>query len=169
MNRSILFVGVAILLLGFALIGSPIAITGHEQWDLMQEAGLFFLAPAFAVMLVGAISDDPRVTTVGGAFGNPDADLERSSLSRPAADSRSGLEYHPLEPVRCRFCSAIVPAELAQCPRCARARDCRTCGRSLGMVLERVTCPRCARAEPFCNCPHLPPRSIARGGPARLG
>jgi hypothetical protein len=109
-------------------------------------------------MLIGAISDDPTVTTVGGAFGNPDVDLVRRP-NRPAGPTRTGLPYHPNEPVRCRFCGAIITADLSQCPRCARARECRTCARPLGTVLGRVTCPSCARTEALCNCPHLPPRA----------
>jgi hypothetical protein len=164
MNRTILGMGVAILLVGFALIGYPIAVTGQEQFDLFQEIGLFFLAPAFGVMLIGAISDDPRVTTVGGAFGNPEVDQMRPEEKR-SAPVRAGLAYHPHESVRCRFCGAIVTADLSQCPRCARPRECRTCGRPLGTVLNRVTCPLCARAEALCNCPHLPPRTPT--GPVR--
>ncbi|HTW39316.1 MAG TPA: hypothetical protein VMF04_00410 [Thermoplasmata archaeon] len=164
MNRTILGMGVAILLIGFALIGYPIAVTGQEQFDPIQELGLFFLAPAFGVMLIGAISDDPRVTTVGGAFGNPEVDLTRRPTKAPVA-TRTGIPYHPHEPVRCRFCGAIITADLSQCPRCARARECRTCGRPLGTVLNRVTCPMCARAEALCNCPHVPPR--APTGPVR--
>jgi hypothetical protein len=158
MNRTILGMGIGILLVGFGFIGYPIATTGAEQFDLFQEIGLFFLAPAFGVMLIGAISDDPRVTTVGGAFGNPEVDLMRRPTKVPTA-TRTGLPYHPREPVRCRFCGAIITADLAQCPRCARARECRTCGRPLGVVLGRVTCPMCARAEALCNCPHLPVRA----------
>jgi hypothetical protein len=167
MNRSILGVGVGILLVGIALIGYPIAVTGAEQFDFEQEAGLFFLAPAFAVMLIGAISDDPGVTTVGGAFGNPDVDAERARTARAAPTTKPSLAYHPHEAVRCRYCSAIIAADLALCPRCARPRDCRTCGRPLGMVLNRPTCPACARPEPFCNCPHLPPRTPTGPGLGR--
>ncbi|MGB6442202.1 MAG: hypothetical protein WBF81_02765, partial [Thermoplasmata archaeon] len=68
------------------------------------------------------------------------------------------LQYNPREPVRCRYCGSLVAFDLAQCPRCARARECRTCSRPLGVVLDRATCPLCARAEALCNCPHLPSR-----------
>jgi hypothetical protein len=159
MNRSIMYVGVAILLCGFALLAFPIATTGQEQFDLEQEAGLFFFPPALAVLLVGSISDDPRVTTVGGAFGNPDAEAPRAGTGRPSGERSRRLTYHPHEPVRCRHCSAIIPADLARCPRCARARECRSCGRPLEVVAETVTCPGCSRPEAFCNCPHLPPRT----------
>jgi hypothetical protein len=163
MNRTILLVGIGIFLAGCALIASPIALTGQEEFTLAQEAGLFFLAPAFAVMLVGSISDDPRITTVGGAFGNPDAG-QPSSRTRAGAVKPTPLAYHPHEPVRCRNCSVIIPADLARCPRCGRTRECRSCGRPLGIVLDRPTCPACARPEPFCNCPHLPPRAVATSG-----
>lgn len=166
MNRTILGMGIGILLVGFILIGYPIAVTGQEQFDLFQEIGLFFLAPAFGVMLIGAISDDPRVTTIGGAFGNPEVDLTRRP-AKPAGPTRTGLPYHPNEPVRCRFCGAIITADLSQCPRCARARECRTCGRPLGTVLERPTCPLCARTEALCNCPHVPVRPPVGPGRAR--
>jgi hypothetical protein len=164
MNRSILLVGIGIFLAGCALIASPIALTGQEEFTLAQEAGLFFLAPAFAVMLVGSISDDPRITTVGGTFGNRDADAARAAETRSNVSRSGGLTYHPHESVRCRTCSAIIAADLAQCPRCARARECRTCARPLGVVLERPTCPACARPEALCNCPHLPPRTTSASG-----
>lgn len=166
MNRSIILVGVGILLVGFALMSFPIAVTGHEQFDLEQEAGLYFLPPAMAVLLIGSISDDPRVTTIGGAFGNPDAE-PRPSGRVVATPFRTGLTYHPKEPVACRYCSTIIASDLSQCPRCARARDCRSCGRPLGVVLERVTCPECARPEAFCNCPRLPPRPGTSGALGR--
>ena len=164
MNRTTIGMGCAILLVGIALIAYPIAVTGQEQFDLVQEIGLFFLAPAIGVVVIGAISDDPRSTTVGGTFGNPDVALTRRPTKAPLP-TRTGLPYHPKEPVRCRFCGAIITADLSQCPRCARPRECRTCGRPLGTVLNRVTCPLCARPEALCNCPHLPARTPT--GPVR--
>jgi hypothetical protein len=159
MNRSILLIGVGLLLFAFALMSFPIATTGHEQFDLEQEGGIYLIAPALAIVLIGSISDDPRRTTIGGTFGNPEADVRRPTVD-PAARERRGLGYNPREPVRCRYCSSIVPSELAQCPRCARSRDCRTCHRPLGIVLDRPTCPLCARPEPLCNCPQIPVRAV---------
>jgi hypothetical protein len=159
MNRSIVALGAGIFLLALGLIASPIALLGHEQFTLGQELGLYLIAPALAVVLIGSISDDPRVTTVGGAFGNPDVALERPARSRAPIVGVRPLTYHPNEAVPCRYCSTIIPPDLAQCPRCARARECRSCGRPLGIVLDRATCPACARPEPFCSCPHLPPRT----------
>lgn len=163
MNRTILLIGIGIFLGGCAFIASPIALTGQEEFTLGQEAGLFFLAPAFAVMLVGSISDDPRITTVGGTFGNPDAG-QPSAKIRAGAGTHPALPYHPHEPTRCRSCSAFIAADLARCPRCARTRECRSCGRPLGIVLDRPTCPECARPEPLCNCPRLPPRARTTSG-----
>ncbi|MGC2359669.1 MAG: hypothetical protein WA691_05115 [Thermoplasmata archaeon] len=167
MNRSIVFIGVGIFVVGLALISFPIAVTGQEQFDLEQESGLFFIAPAMAFLLVGAISDDPRVTTIGGTLGNPEFDRKPDAVDRPAAHVRSALGYNPREPVRCRHCSTIISFDLAQCPRCARPRECRGCGRPVGIVLDRVTCPSCAREEPFCNCPHLPPRPVTASARSR--
>jgi hypothetical protein len=158
MNRSIVGVGGGILVLAFVLLSFPIAFTGQEQFDLEQEAGLYFIAPALAVILIGAISDDPRVTTIGGAFGNPDMPSPRAETRRGPGAAARPLTYHPNEAVPCRFCPTIIAPDLAQCPRCARARACRSCGRPLGIVLERATCPACARPEPFCSCPRLPTR-----------
>ncbi|MCI4339110.1 MAG: hypothetical protein L3J68_02095 [Thermoplasmata archaeon] len=158
MNRAILGVGAGILVLGIALIAFPIAFTGQEQFDLEQEAGLYFIPPAMAVLLIGSISDDPRLTTVGGAFGNPDAPGPRAEERRGAARPGTGLTYHPREPVGCHYCSTIIAADLAQCPRCSRPRECRSCGRPLGIVRDAATCPGCTRPEALCNCPRLPPR-----------
>src|SRR5580658_7234851 len=99
MNRAILGVGAGILVLAIALIAFPIAFTGQEQFDLEQEAGLYVIPPAMAVLLVGSISDDPRSTTVGGAFGNPDAAGSKSDERRGAARPNVGLTYHPREAV----------------------------------------------------------------------
>ncbi len=159
MNRSIVGLGAGIFLLALGLIASPIALLGHEAFTLEQEIGLYVIAPALAVILIGAIADDPRVTTVGGAFGNPDVALERLGRARPPGPPLRPLTYHPNEAVACRYCASIIQPDLAQCPRCGRARDCRTCGRPLGIVLERATCPACAQPEPFCRCPRLPPRA----------
>ncbi|HTZ61627.1 MAG TPA: hypothetical protein VMC82_03165 [Thermoplasmata archaeon] len=167
MNRAIIGVGAGIFVLAIAFIAYPIAVTGQEQFDLEQEAGLYLIPPALAVALVGAISDDPRVTTIGGAFGNPDLEPRRPPPRRGPIDAGVPLAYHPNEAVACRYCSTVIAPDLAQCPRCARARPCRTCGRPLGIVLERATCPACARPEPFCSCPRLPARPAPSAARAR--
>jgi|HubBroStandDraft_1064217.scaffolds.fasta_scaffold00240_20 hypothetical protein len=165
MNRSIILIGVGILLFGFILIAFPIAVTGQEQFDIEQEAGIYFIPPALAVLLVGSISEDPRTTTVAGTLGNPDLKVGRTSPARPTTPAARGLGYNPRESANCRYCYSMIPFDLARCPRCARARECRTCHRPLGSVLDRATCPTCARPEALCNCrvlPARPPATVAR-------
>jgi hypothetical protein len=163
MNRSIAWCGVVLILLGFMLVAYPIVITGAEQLDVEQEFG-FLLAPVgLVVVMLGALALDPARTTVGGAFGNPETALTRPGHA-PPVEPRARRLFNPHEPVSCRYCRTVITSDLAQCPRCARARDCRNCGRPLGLVNDRVTCPTCARTEMFCNCPQLvrpstPPRS----------
>jgi hypothetical protein len=161
-------VGLGILAFGVVLIAYPIAVTGGEQFDLEQEVGIYLIPPALAVSLVGAISTDPRGTTVGGAFGNPDVRLERSSVRAPPG-APGPLRYNPSEPARCRYCPTIIPPELAQCPRCARARECRTCNRPLGLVLDRATCPACGLPEARCRCAHLPLKPVPSAARGRRG
>jgi hypothetical protein len=165
MNRSMILVGVGILLFAFALIAFPIATTGQEQFDLEQEAGIYLIPPALAVVLVGSIAIDPRGTTIGGTFGNPDQKLERTAPR--AAGPPTALLYNPNEPARCRYCFSIIAPELAQCPRCARARECRTCNRPLGLVLDRATCPACGLPESRCRCPRLTLKSTTSVARAR--
>jgi len=154
MNRSIAYGGVGVIVLGFILVAFPIVVTGAEQLDLEQEAG-FLLAPVgLVVVMLGALALDPARTTVGGAFGNPETALQRGTAGT-TVEPRQRRIFNPHEPVNCRYCRTIITADLTQCPRCARARDCRSCGRPLGLVNDRPTCPTCGRAEPFCNCPLL--------------
>jgi hypothetical protein len=159
MNRSIILVGVGIFALAIGLIAFPILVTGAEQFDLEQELGLYVIAPALAVILIGAVSTDPRGTTIVGTFGNRDERLDRAAERRSPAAAPSSL-YNPHEPARCRYCGSIVPPELAQCPRCARARECRTCNRPLGFVLDRATCPTCGLPESRCRCVRIPLRPV---------
>jgi len=154
MNRSIGYCGVVLVILGFALVAYPIVLTGGEQLDLEQEVG-FLLAPlGLVVVMLGALALDPSRTTVGGAFGNPETARLRTTPVSPV-DVRARRVFNPHEPVNCRYCRTVITSDLAQCPRCARARECRNCGRPLGMVNDRPTCPTCARSEMFCNCAQL--------------
>lgn len=152
MNRSIAWVGIGISLLGVGLVAFPIAVTGREQLDPEQIGG-FLLAPlGLFVVLIAAVSGDPYRTTVPGTFGNP----EEAPVSPHAPAPPPRTRYTNLNAsVYCKVCRAVIAADLASCPRCARARECRCCRRPLGLVLDRPTCPTCARAEPFCNCPQM--------------
>lgn len=154
MNREIAGVGIVFIVLGLGLVAYPIAFTGSEQLDIEQEVGFLVVPVGLVVVMLGALAHNPERTTVGGAFGNPEEDLYRRPRGRPP-EPRAARIFNPHEPVDCRYCRTVITADLAQCPRCARHRDCRSCGRPLGIVLDRVTCPTCGRAEGLCNCPTL--------------
>src|SRR5579863_8579996 len=140
MNRSLGYIGLAVILIGIGLASFPIVATGREVFDLEQEAGCLVAPVGLVVVMLAAAAYDPRRTTVTGAFGNTDEPAPRAAGERvPLAAPR---RYNPHEPAACHFCRTFIDATLAQCPRCARARACRTCGRPLGLVLERATCPR---------------------------
>jgi RNA polymerase subunit RPABC4/transcription elongation factor Spt4 len=107
-------------------------------------------------VMIGAVQANPALTTVGGTFGNPDLGPRRPGTERPPEPSRPALGFNPRTPVDCRYCRTVIPYDLAFCPRCARPRECRGCGRVLGVAGDRTDCPGCHRVEAFCNCPHLP-------------
>jgi hypothetical protein len=156
MNRSITLLGVVIILVGFGLVSSPIVLTGAEQFDLAQEAGIFLAPVGLLVVLIGAVQVNPERTTVGGTFGNPDLAPRRPTPDRPPDPARPARGFSPKSPVDCRYCRTVIPYDLAYCPRCARPRECRGCGRTLGVADDRTDCPGCHRVEAFCNCPRLP-------------
>jgi len=153
MNRAVVYLGIGVILAGLALVSFPIAVTGEEQFDPEQESGFLVAPVGLVVVMFGASFSDPRLTTIGGTFGNPDLLPRKPGPARPPSPAPS--TYHPHESVACRYCRTPIAYVQASCPRCARARACRSCGRPLGLVLERATCPYCARAEAFCNCPRL--------------
>jgi len=163
MNRSIGWVGVGVSLAGVGLMAFPIVVTGREVLDPEQILG-FLVAPlGLFVVLIGAVSVDPYRTTVSGTFGNPEE--APVPIPQPEPIRREVRYANPNASVYCRFCRAVITADLASCPRCARPRECRSCRRPLGFVLDRPTCPTCARAEPFCNCPRLARIEGPRLGP----
>jgi hypothetical protein len=156
MNRSIVLVGIAIILSGLALAASPIVLTGAEQFDVEQEAGIFLVPVGLLVILIGSVQPNPERTTVGGTFGNPEADLDRPVRPRSGERPRGAFGFSPREPASCRTCGTVTPYDLAVCARCGRARECRGCGRTLEMVEDRTDCPGCHRVEAFCRCARLP-------------
>lgn len=152
MNRSTAWIGIAIVLVGVGLVTFPIYTTGHESLDDEQIVGFLVAPVGLFVVLIAAVSVDPRTTTIAGAFGNPD---EPVPTGKGSAETSLPRRISPYASVYCRSCRAVITSDLARCPRCSRARECHGCGRPLGLVLDRPTCPTCARAEPFCNCPFL--------------
>ncbi len=169
MNRSIVLVGTAIILAGLALVASPLVLFGGEVFTPEQEFGIFLTPIGLLVIMIGAVQANPSATTVGGTFGNPDVRPARAAGPRTPAGSRAvPLGFNPREAVDCRYCRSVITYDLAFCPRCARPRDCRVCGRVLGMAEDRTDCPGCHRIEAFCRCPRLSrPRSAPLTGPAR--
>jgi hypothetical protein len=154
MNPSLAYLGIGVVVTGFVLVAFPIVATGHEVLDVEQESG-FLVAPVGVVVLMfAAAAPDPRTLTVRGAFGNPDEEFVARVKAR-GTQVEPLRPFSPRDPVRCRSCASIVTYDLARCPRCGKARECRGCARPLGYVLERATCPRCGRAEAFCNCARL--------------
>lgn len=161
MHRTIAYLGVAALMASVALIAFPLWAFGAETFDLEQELGILLLPAGLLVLLVAGVSTDPRVTTVGGAFGNSEFDPGPRSRVGPGAPAPR-VTYHPREAVPCEQCGSMILPDLARCPRCSRARPCRSCGRPLGLVLDRPTCPRCGKSEVFCDCPVLPRTAAPR-------
>ncbi len=149
MNRTVVYLGIAVVVAGFLLAAYPILLLGRERFDLEQGAGCLVAPVGVFVVMFGASFYDPTRTTVGGVFGNPD---ERRPTSPAEGPVSPAIPFSPLEAATCRFCRTYIDHDQATCPRCARARPCRRCGRPLGRVLDRATCPRCGREEAFCDC-----------------
>jgi hypothetical protein len=155
MNRSLTFLGLGILIATLLLLAFPIIVTEHEAFDLEQQMGLVGLPVGLLVILFGAASPDPRATTVGGAFGNPDENLLRREGIVDAPTPPVRFIPGPRETVNCRYCYTGIPPGTLACPRCGRTRECRSCGRALNFMGPSIRCPRCQRDEVFCNCPKV--------------
>jgi hypothetical protein len=84
MNRRVTLVGLLFLLIAIALVVSPIPLTGAERITPFFEIGLMGLPLGLIAVLFGLASPNPDVTTVGGAFGNPDENV-LARLTRRAA------------------------------------------------------------------------------------
>ncbi len=168
MNRAITFLGLAILLVGIGLIASPITLTGVETVTPYLELGIFVLPVGLAVILWGASSPDPRLTTVAGVFGNPEENVMRRAEVGSSRPYDVRYMPGPRESINCRACYTLIPWNLAECPRCGRRRECRTCGKPLFFLSGAVRCLPCVRVEAYCNCPRIS-RPIAALSGARGG
>ncbi|HEV8049884.1 MAG TPA: hypothetical protein VGP88_04760 [Thermoplasmata archaeon] len=156
MNRSIVFLGLFLFILAIALFAYPQFSTGVESVDLEVQVGIVVLPLGIAVAVLGAAAPDPRVTTVGGVFGNADEnEMRRRALARapPTGDAR--FRPSPLESVNCRKCYTLIPAQLADCPRCGARRECRGCNKPLFLLAGAVRCAPCLKDEVYCSCPKL--------------
>ena len=165
MNRRITFLGLFILLIAIALIVSPIAIYGSLQIDIEFEIGVMGLPVGLSVILGGASSPDPGVTTVGGVFGNPDENFLRRLEKSAPFDPRLRFQPSPKEPANCRQCYTLITWDAAECPRCGRRRECRGCGRPLFYLSGAVRCAPCVRDEVYCNCVKMKRTTPAATGP----
>lgn len=163
MNRRVTLLGLLLLLIAIGLVASPIPLTGSEQINLEFEIGVLSLPIGLCIILWGAASPDPNVTTVGGAFGNPDENVLRKVLNKAPPESKVRYASGPRESVNCRHCYTAIPWNSAECARCGRRRDCRGCGRPLFYLSGAVRCAPCVRDEVYCNCPKLR-RATAPGG-----
>ncbi|HZY70511.1 MAG TPA: hypothetical protein VFF67_05990 [Thermoplasmata archaeon] len=167
MNRTITFLGLAVLLGGIGLVIYPLVTSGSEALDIEVESGIFVLPVALSVLLWGASAPDPRVTTVRGVFGNPDENLLQRRLDRNPALAAARYRPSPKEPVNCRSCYTLIAPELADCPRCGRRRECRGCGKPLFFLAGAVRCAPCLHDEVYCDCPKVRRTPPAGRGSAR--
>ena len=87
-------IGTALLLVALALTSFPIWAYGAEQFDAEQELGILLIPFGLITFLVAATTPDPRLTTVGGAFGNPE--YAPNNPARKRADRLPGPGRHQL-------------------------------------------------------------------------
>jgi LSD1 subclass zinc finger protein len=155
MNRSIVGLGLAFVVLAFGLFAYPEIVFGAESVDLPVQIGVLVLPLGIAISIWGSIAPDPRVPTVGGMFGNADENELRRRAVRapPAGDAR--FRPSPLESVNCRKCYTAIPARLVDCPRCGTRRECRGCNKPLYYLAGAVRCAPCLKDEVYCSCPKL--------------
>ncbi|MCI4327560.1 MAG: hypothetical protein L3K16_08035 [Thermoplasmata archaeon] len=155
MNRSIVFVGLALMILAIGLFAYPEILTGAEAVDLEVQVGIVVLPLGIAVIVLGAAAPDPRLTTVGGMFGNADENEMRKRLARSPPTGQARFLPSPLESVNCRKCYTAVPAQMADCPRCGTHRECRGCNKPLYVLAGAVRCAPCLKDEVYCSCPKV--------------
>ena len=155
MNRSIVFLGLFFIVVAIGMFAFPEVVTGAESVDLEVQLGIFVLPVGIAIMIWGSAAPDPRVTTVGGLFGNADENEMRRRLARSAPTGEARFRPSPLESVNCRKCYTAIPARLADCPRCGSRRECRGCNKPLFYLAGAVRCAPCLKDEVYCSCPMI--------------
>jgi LSD1 subclass zinc finger protein len=125
-----------------------------ESVDLEVQLAIFVLPVGIAILVWGSVAPDPRVTTVGGLFGNADEnELRRRRLARAPPQGAARFRPSPLESANCRKCYTAIPARLVDCPRCGTRRDCRGCNKPLFYLAGAVRCAPCLKDEIYCSCP----------------
>ncbi len=155
MNRSITYLGLAVLLGAMGLVASPVLLSGVERLTVAVEVGILTLPVGLSVILWGAASPNPESTTVGGLFGNPDENVLRRLLKPPPPTWNARYNPGPRESAECRHCRTAIPWDMAQCPRCGRRRECRACNKPLFFLSGAIRCAPCVRDEVYCNCPKV--------------
>lgn len=168
MNRSVTFVGVFVLILGLGLFALPEAMYGQFELDWATELAIVAVPAALMIILWGASLPNPSRTTVGGVFGSPEENLVRRRSSSDPTRSASRFVVSSTEPVNCRRCYTLVPATLAECPRCGTRRLCRGCSKPLFYLSGAVRCGPCVRDETFCDCPKVSPKPEVGLGSNRM-
>jgi hypothetical protein len=171
MNRSLALVGVVLVIVSILLVSIPFLVTSTFQVnDVLYATGLLFLI-GLVILIQAATAPDPRVTTVGGLLGNPIIDearkAEQAIIGVPVRQVRYALG--PKEPVNCRFCYTLIPWNVLNCPRCARSRQCRNCGKQLYFLAGAVRCAPCVRDESQCNCPRVRATTARPAGARQVG
>ncbi|MFZ0830185.1 MAG: hypothetical protein WCB18_05605 [Thermoplasmata archaeon] len=171
MNRSLALVGLVLVIVGILLVSIPFLVTsGFQVGYEFYGAGVLFLV-GLVILFQAAIASDPHVTTVGGLLGNPIVDESRKAEEAVTNLPATRVRYAPgpKEPVNCRYCYTAIPWNVLDCPRCARPRHCRNCGKQLYLLAGAVRCAPCVRDETFCNCPRVKPSGPRPAGVRRLG
>ncbi|MCI4353312.1 MAG: hypothetical protein L3K14_08035 [Thermoplasmata archaeon] len=171
MHRSLALVGVVLVIGAILAVAIPFLVTSaFLDGDAFYGAGLVFLL-GVVLLLRGATAPDPTVTTVGGFLGNPVVDESRRAEEALLSPAARHVRYAPgpREPVNCRHCYTIIPWDVVDCPRCARPRECRSCGKRLYFLAGAVRCAPCVRDETYCNCPRVRPSGVRPSGARRLG
>ncbi len=171
MNRSLALAGLVLVIVAILLVALPFLVTASADGDyLFFGAGLLFLI-GLVLLFVGATSPDPKVTTVGGLLGNPIVDESRRAEEALLTPAERHLRYAPgpKEPVNCRYCYTVIPWNILDCPRCARPRLCRNCGKRLYLLAGAVRCGPCVRDEIYCICPRVRASGPKAGMIRRVG